>query len=128
MRALIRWASGWVTVRVTGNSMTPTLRAGDTVLVRRGAPIRPGDVVLARFRAGFTDPVLKRAQARVENGWLLSSDNVRAGSDSRTYGVAEAEGRAYWVWRAEISGSRLGGRRHQRWFGGRVAQPPGDGL
>ena len=31
--------------------MVPTLRDGDAVLVRHSAPIRPGDVVLAPFRA-----------------------------------------------------------------------------
>ncbi|MDQ1673519.1 MAG: Peptidase S24-like, partial [Frankiaceae bacterium] len=39
----------WGVVAVAGNSMRPTLRPGDACLVRYGAPIRSGDVVVARL-------------------------------------------------------------------------------
>jgi phage repressor protein C with HTH and peptisase S24 domain len=81
-------------VRVAGPSMVPTLRDGDTVLVRVGAAIRPGDVVLARFRALPGRLVLKRAVRPADGGWWLMSDNEFAGGDSATHGAADVIGRA----------------------------------
>ena len=100
----------WHRVRVSGQSMTPTLRDGDIVLVRYGAAVRPGDVVLARFRGGLDVLVLKRAVRVQDGGWLLASDNVRAGSDSAQYGVAEVQARVCWVWHRRLRGSRGGPR------------------
>jgi phage repressor protein C with HTH and peptisase S24 domain len=76
-------------VAVRGPSMVPVLRDGDTVLVRHGAPIRPGDVVLARFRAMPDRLVLKRTVRPVDGGWWLASDNSFAGGDSAVHGVAD---------------------------------------
>ena len=73
--------------------MTPALRNGDTVVVRHGAPVRPGDIVLARFRALPDLLVLKRAVRRQEDGWWLASDNPFAGGDSSSHGVADVEAR-----------------------------------
>jgi phage repressor protein C with HTH and peptisase S24 domain len=69
--------------------MAPTLRHGDTVLVRHGAAIRAGDVVLARFRALPDRDVLKRAVRRDGTGWWLASDNPAAGGDSSAHGAAD---------------------------------------
>jgi phage repressor protein C with HTH and peptisase S24 domain len=80
-------------VRVSGPSMVPTLRDGDSVLVRHGARIRPGDVVLARFRAEPELLVLKRAMREMDDGWWLVSDNKFAGGDSFTHGIADVLGR-----------------------------------
>jgi len=80
-------------VRVSGPSMVPTLRDGQTVLVRSGVRIRPGDVVLARFRSMPDRLVLKRAVREMDEGWWLVSDNKFAGGDSFTHGVADVEGR-----------------------------------
>ena len=63
------------------------------VVVRHGAPVRPGDIVLARFRALPELLVLKRAVRRHEDGWWLASDNPFAGGDSASHGVAEVEAR-----------------------------------
>lgn len=82
-------------VRVLGPSMVPALRHGDTVIVRRGAPIRPGDVVLATFRALPDRLVLKRAVRAVDGGWWLASDNAFAGGDSAAHGVADVHGRVW---------------------------------
>jgi phage repressor protein C with HTH and peptisase S24 domain len=79
----------WQRVEVSGPSMTPTLRSGDTVLVRHGARVRPGDVVLARFRSLPGRLVLKRAAREQDGGWWLTSDNEFAGGDSATHGVAD---------------------------------------
>jgi phage repressor protein C with HTH and peptisase S24 domain len=80
-------------VRVSGPSMVPTLRDGQTVIVRSGVRIRPGDVVLARFRSMPDRLVLKRAVREMDDGWWLVSDNKFAGGDSFTHGVADVEGR-----------------------------------
>jgi phage repressor protein C with HTH and peptisase S24 domain len=73
--------------------MAPALRSGDTVVVRHGAVVRPGDIVLARFRALPDLLVLKRAVRRHEDGWWLASDNPFAGGDSTSHGVADVEAR-----------------------------------
>lgn len=83
----------WQLVRVSGPSMVPTLRDGDTVLVRHGTRIRPGDVVLATFRAMPDRLVLKRAVRRQDDGWWLASDNTFAGGDSAAHGIADVRGR-----------------------------------
>lgn len=79
----------WQTVRVVGPSMVPTLYDGDVVIVRHGAPVRAGDVVLARFRSLPDRYVVKRAERLDGDGWLLRSDNDAAGGDSRSHGVAD---------------------------------------
>lgn len=83
----------WQQVAVSGPSMTPTLRHGDVVVVRHGSRIRPGDVVLARFRTLPDRLVLKRAVRAVDGGWWLASDNTFAGGDSTAHGVADVAGR-----------------------------------
>jgi phage repressor protein C with HTH and peptisase S24 domain len=83
----------WQRVLVSGPSMSPTLRDGDVVLVRHGAPVRVGDVVLGRFRSMPDRLVLKRVQRAEADGWWLRSDNPFAGGDSDTHGVADVLGR-----------------------------------
>ncbi len=73
--------------------MLPTLRQGDLLLVRYGARVRAGDLVVARFPDGTL--TVKRAleQRRTSSdgaGWWLVSDNPDEGVDSRHRGpVAE---------------------------------------
>jgi nickel-type superoxide dismutase maturation protease len=79
---------------VRGDSMLPVLRSGDRLLVRYGADVRPGNVVVARFPDGVT--VIKRAvEARPSvaerTGWWLLSDNLEAGTDSRHRGPVADE-------------------------------------
>ncbi|NLU76879.1 S26 family signal peptidase [Micromonospora sp. HNM0581] len=94
----LRWPL-WA-VLVTGPSMAPTLRHGDAVLVRRGGrATRPGDVVIAVFRSRPDLLVVKRAIRPAAGGWWLSGDNCLVTDDSRTYGVADVQGRVvarYW--------------------------------
>jgi phage repressor protein C with HTH and peptisase S24 domain len=89
----------WQRVRVSGPSMSPTLRDGDVVVVRHGARIRPGDVVLARFRDLPDRPVLKRVAKHCDDGWWLVSDNSAAGGDSSVHGVADVQARVVFRWR-----------------------------
>jgi phage repressor protein C with HTH and peptisase S24 domain len=83
-------------VLVSGPSMVPTLRSGDTVLVRRGGPVRPGDVVLARLRGLPERLVVKRAVRPHDGGWWVLGDNPYGSEDSRAYGAADVIGRVVW--------------------------------
>jgi phage repressor protein C with HTH and peptisase S24 domain len=88
-----------LTVLVEGPSMVPTLRPGDCLVVRRSAPIRPGDLVVARFATRPELLVVKRAVRREGDGWWVESDNTGVTDDSRRYGPAEVVGRVvlrYW--------------------------------
>jgi phage repressor protein C with HTH and peptisase S24 domain len=122
MQALLSWQR----IRITGHSMTPTLLPGDLVLVRHGKPVRPGAIVLARFRAEPELLVIKRAVRPAAGGWLVASDNSRAGSDSRQHGAAEVVAVGVRIWHR--GAGRPAGPRWRRWLGGPVPAPPPDGL
>ncbi|RZU50041.1 nickel-type superoxide dismutase maturation protease [Krasilnikovia cinnamomea] len=86
-------------VLVRGPSMVPTLRDGDALLVRRGGRVRPGDVVVARFRSRPDLLVVKRAVEARDQGWWVHGDNEFVADDSRAFGVADVIGRVvfrYW--------------------------------
>ena len=84
MPTLLRWPVS--RVLVVGPSMVPTLRHGDALVVRRGGPVRPGDLVIARFPRGPDLLVVKRAIRPAGNGWWLEGDNPLVADDSRAYG------------------------------------------
>ncbi len=90
----------WQMVRVAGPSMVPTLYDGDVVLVRHGARVRHGDVVLARFRTMPDRFVVKRVERPDGDGWLLRSDNDATSGDSRSHGIADVLGRVVLRWPA----------------------------
>ena len=86
----------WVLARVTGPSMSPTVRHGDRLLVRRvrsPAAVRPGDVVLARFPSRPDLLVVKRVRRTVAGGHWVEGDNPLVTDDSRAYGPAVVVGR-----------------------------------
>lgn len=58
--------------------MLPTLRPGDLLWVRRGAPVRAGDLVVARLPSDPSLLIVKRAAWETGEGWWLESDNQRA--------------------------------------------------
>jgi phage repressor protein C with HTH and peptisase S24 domain len=72
-------------VRVAGESMRPTLRPGDVLLVRAHAPVRTGRLVIVRLPDGTT--AVKRATHRVPEGWWVERDNPAAGVDSWLVGA-----------------------------------------
>jgi SOS-response transcriptional repressor LexA len=82
--------------RVTGPSMSPAVRSGDRLLVRRvrspGA-VRPGDVVLARFPGRPELLVVKRVRRAVPGGHWVEGDNPLVADDSRAFGVAVVVGK-----------------------------------
>ena len=80
----------WGFARVHGESMLPSLRPGDRLLVRYGGAVSAGDLVVARFPDGTL--AVKRATERRTtvsgvSGWWLLSDNADAGTDSRHRGA-----------------------------------------
>ncbi len=79
-------------VRVEGESMLPVLRPGDWLVVRRGAEVRPGDLVVARLPGDHSRLIVKRAAWREGDGWWLESDNQRAPGrkDSWDFGAVPA--------------------------------------
>jgi nickel-type superoxide dismutase maturation protease len=82
--------------RVAGPSMSPTVRHGDRLLVRRvrsPAAVRPGDVVLARFPSRPDLLVVKRVRRMVPGGHWVEGDNPLVTDDSRAYGPAVVVGR-----------------------------------
>lgn len=104
--------------KVAGGSMLPTLRPGDWLLIRRGARIRPGDVVIA-YRPDRDDLlVIKRALHRADGGWWVEGDNPRASDDSRVFGIVPDElvvGRVVLrYWPLSRSASSLGMRSWRR--------------
>jgi hypothetical protein len=91
--------------------MTPTVRSGDRLLVRRvraSGAVRPGDVVLARFPSRPDLLVVKRVRRAVPGGHWVEGDNPLVTDDSRAYGTAVVVGRV--VVRLWPSPGRLPGR------------------
>ncbi len=86
----------WVVARVAGPSMTPAVRSGDRLLVRRVDPagaVADGDVVLARFPARPELLVVKRVRRPVPGGHWVEGDNPFVTDDSRVFGPAVVVGR-----------------------------------
>ena len=81
------------TVLVRGPSMVPTLRDGDCLLVLRGGRVRPGRLVVGRFRSRPEVLVVKRAVAAAGGGWELTSDNPFAAGPT---GTADVEATVLW--------------------------------
>ena len=74
------------TAVVAGDSMLPTLRAGDCVVVRVGAQVAPGDVVVAIHPSQPGLLVVKRAVWYEDAGWWLVSDNPGAPGATDSFG------------------------------------------
>ncbi|MFD9476976.1 MULTISPECIES: nickel-type superoxide dismutase maturation protease [Streptomyces] len=80
-------------VDVTGASMVPTLLNGDQLVVRYGAAVRPGDVVVLRHPLQQDLLVVKRAVERRPGGswWVLGDNPYNETGDSTVYGAVPAE-------------------------------------
>ena len=73
---------------VEGNSMLPTLKNGDVVLINPKAKVEQGDIALASHPYKKSVKILKRVKEFTENGDLfLIGDNAEESTDSRTFGA-----------------------------------------
>lgn len=76
--------------------MEPTYRDGDRLLVRYGAPVRPGRAHVVRLPPGPDGPrplAVKRVARASGSGWWIESDNAKAAGvvDSRVIGSLPPE-------------------------------------
>ena len=110
-------------VEVVGDSMAPSLLAGDRLLVLRAAPIRRGDVVALRDPRDPGRVLVKRVAAtpggavtcdgevlRAGPGWVVLGDNLPASTDSRTFGAVPRSsllGRCVWRYAPEARRGRV---------------------
>jgi len=80
---------------VTGNSMLPTLRSGEDVLVYpipKNAAIFPGEIIVCRHPLKPHIRMIKRVtEAFYDGSCYVLSDNASEGSDSRSFGVVGRE-------------------------------------
>ena len=78
--------------RVAGDSMHPTLKEGDLVLVSPGAELEIGDIVVARHPFKQSVTIIKRiAQILPGERYILRSDNSDDSADSRQFGAIPAK-------------------------------------
>ncbi|WP_329364470.1 nickel-type superoxide dismutase maturation protease [Streptomyces sp. NBC_01483] len=94
---------------VRGPSMVPTLQHGDRLVVRYGARVRPGDVVVLRHPFQQDLLVVKRIVERREGGWWVLGDNAYAGGDSTDYGTVPEDlvlGKVRFRYRPHLPGQR----------------------
>ena len=78
--------------RVSGDSMLPTLKDGDVVMILRTKSIEPGDVVLANHPYKSSVKMLKRvSEINDEGRYVLTGDNPSESTDSRTFGSLSIE-------------------------------------
>ncbi|HUR98898.1 MAG TPA: nickel-type superoxide dismutase maturation protease [Pyrinomonadaceae bacterium] len=78
--------------RVAGDSMLPTLKDGDAVMIVTRSPASVGDIVLAQHPYKQSVKMLKRVAAIDESGrYELVGDNAHGSSDSRMFGTIAIE-------------------------------------
>lgn len=88
--------AAFLVVSVEGESMIPTYRPGDAVLVARrwiASPVHPGDVVLCRLPRTVPGPggyLVKRVSSVVSGHIVLHGDGPRS-YDSRAFGPIPVE-------------------------------------
>ena len=78
---------------IAGNSMLPTLKPGEDVLVEPINPtlgVTPGDIVVCRHPFTPTLRLVKRvSETFCDGGCYVLSDNLVEGTDSRSFGVVD---------------------------------------
>lgn len=72
---------------IKGDSMHPTLKPGDRLLVDKNSAINVGDIVVAAHPFKSSVKIVKRvANIESDGRILLSGDNPNESSDSRAFG------------------------------------------
>ena len=97
-------------VRVEGDSMLPTLRDGDRLVVRRTRRVGPGDIAVAVDPRDHARPLVKRVATVGPQGVDLVGDNPAASTDSRMFGPLPADmvrGRAVYRYAPSDRAGRL---------------------
>ena len=78
-------------LKVSGDSMLPTLRSGDIVLIDKKAYStampKVGEIVLAHHPYMDLSIIKRIKDITIEGRIVLSSDNPQVGSDSRQFGT-----------------------------------------
>lgn len=82
----MRLTRKYLPVKVIGNSMLPTLRPGDFLMIRIGSGFDIGDLVAAKLDGLADQIVVKRIVDFNDHAYWLSGDNVRESNDSRKFG------------------------------------------
>jgi nickel-type superoxide dismutase maturation protease len=72
--------------RVEGDSMLPTLKHGEEVLVQPTETLQIGDVVVAKHPFKQSVIIIKRISEINEKGLFLLGDNPIESTDSRSFG------------------------------------------
>jgi nickel-type superoxide dismutase maturation protease len=73
-----------------GDSMNPTLRHGEVVLVDRDAEVRVGDIVVAKHPLEPGTEIVKRIDRIDAYGhYFLLGDNLDDSNDSRHFGAVQ---------------------------------------
>jgi nickel-type superoxide dismutase maturation protease len=72
--------------RVEGDSMLPTLKHGEEVLVQRSESFEIGDIVVANHPFKQSVVIIKRISEISEKGLYLLGDNPSESTDSRSFG------------------------------------------
>lgn len=77
---------------VEGDSMLPTLKDGDAVLINSKEKINVGDIVLAQHPFKQSVKILKRiSEISPEGKYFLVGDNEEESTDSRSFGAIQAK-------------------------------------
>ena len=76
---------------IAGDSMLPTLRDGDWVLVRRTQRLRRGQIVAVRDPRVMDRILVKRIVDQRLSGWWVLGDNPDRSTDSRSLGSIPTE-------------------------------------
>ena len=75
-----------------GDSMRPTLKNGEVVLVEKAGQINVGDIVVAKHPVEQTSEIVKRVERINEHGhYFLVGDNLEDSNDSRHFGAVTSE-------------------------------------
>jgi len=88
---LPKFFSRWGSVAVAGDSMAPTYRSGDWLVVRWKGPFRANQVVVVE-REDHPGVFLIKRLLRIEGGrYWVEGDNKSLSTDSRVWGAITPE-------------------------------------